>query len=218
MSFGEAISEGSSIERLLLRLNGNSNDSSGNGNNGTDTQIAYSLANGRFNEGALFNRALSSRIVIGTSSTLQPATALTFSMWIKIRNMPAAYCAIGGNTLSGQARGYLWDLSPAGVVIYIGNGGWGAVNIGVPALNTWAYIVGTWDGATVRGYMNGKLMGTASRTSILYSSCGFSLGNYYNITTAANMFDGFMDEVRVRARALTHQEIQKEYTNGLGMF
>jgi len=44
------------------RLNGNSNDASGNGNNGTDTNITYSQANGVLNGGAGFASDFNSRI------------------------------------------------------------------------------------------------------------------------------------------------------------
>ena len=41
MTLGEYIGAGSATTKLLLHLNGNSTDSSGNGNNGTDTDVLY---------------------------------------------------------------------------------------------------------------------------------------------------------------------------------
>lgn len=219
MSLGEGISEGSSVERLLLHLNGNSNDDSGNGLNGIDTSITYSKLYGKFNEGALFARSSYSRIVVGTSAILQPTTALTFSFWMKINTMPASYCGIGGDTLSGFARGYLFDIAIGyGVGFQVGNGSWGKIWAPMPSTNQWNYYVGTWDGSLVKLYVDAKYIGQASKTSIVYTGCGFSLGNYYSNTTKAIMFDGYMDEVRVRSRALSPQEIQKEYTNSLGRY
>lgn len=221
MGFGEAISEGASVERLLLPMNGHSNDASGNGLNGSDSNISYSLANGRFNEAAFFNRSLGASIVIGTSTTIQPTSALTFSMWIKIRNMPTSYCSIGGNDLSGWQRGYNFSIGPSGIVWHIGNGTWGKVQTsGFSMINDgkWHYLVGTWDGSLAKLYIDANLIGQATKTSIVYTSCGFSLGNYYTNTTANIMFDGYLDEVRIRAIALTAAEIQKEFTNALGRF
>jgi hypothetical protein len=220
MSLGEGISEGSSVERLLLHLNGNSNDDSGNGLNGNDTYIVYGKVYGKFNEGALFTRTSSSMIVIGTTTILQPTTALTFSMWINIRNMPASYCGIAGDTLSGFARGYLYDINTTTLNFYVGNGTWGNVGVTVSTINDgkWHFLCGTWDGSLIKLYVDAKYIGQASKTSIVYTGCGFSLGNYYSNTTYTNMFDGYMDEVRVRSRALSPQEIQKEYTNALGRY
>ena len=54
-TLGEYLGAGASTTKLLLHLNGKSTDSSGNGNNGTNSNITYSLANGKFGQGAGFN-------------------------------------------------------------------------------------------------------------------------------------------------------------------
>jgi len=61
------------------RLDGNSNDASGNGNNGTDTAITYSQANGILNGGAGFNGSTS---FISLPNTLPDLTTFTISFWI----------------------------------------------------------------------------------------------------------------------------------------
>lgn len=61
------------------KFNGNSNDYSGNGYNGTDSNIAYSQANGRLGQGAGFN-GLSSSIVTPTID-YNSSKKLTISFW-----------------------------------------------------------------------------------------------------------------------------------------
>ena len=70
MSLGEYNGAGSGTTKLLAHLNGNSNDSSGNANNGSDTNITYSLANGKLGQGAGFNGS-SSLIDYGNPASLQ---------------------------------------------------------------------------------------------------------------------------------------------------
>lgn len=71
------------------RLNGNSNDASGNGNNGTDTVITYSQANGRLNQGAGFNGS-SSGISIVDNSALTPTSSGTIIVFVKPTVLPAS--------------------------------------------------------------------------------------------------------------------------------
>lgn len=88
--------------KLLLHLNGNSTDSSWNWNNWTDTAITYSLANGKFWQGAWFN-GTSSRISLGTAIAMP--TDLTFSCWVKHTN-----------TTSYQS--YIWDWNSTGTSVW----------------------------------------------------------------------------------------------------
>ncbi len=91
MSLGEFIP--SSNTKLLLHLNGSSADSSGLGNSGTDTAITYSLANGKFGQGAGFNGS-SSKILYDNSTSLTIAgsgSSITLSCWIKIDNSSTNY-------------------------------------------------------------------------------------------------------------------------------
>ncbi len=81
----------------LFHLNGNSNDALG-GNNGTDTDITYSVADGKFGQGALFN-GTTSKIVSANSA---PSTNQTLSCWFKQ----------GGST-GGEQNLITWDDASA---------------------------------------------------------------------------------------------------------
>ena len=200
----------------LDESSGNASDSVGSNtltNNGTATYTT-----GKINNAATLVRSSSQYLDGGTTSSLQPASALTFSMWIKINNKPVSYCAIGGDTLSGQQRGYLFDMATVGntLAFQIGNGTWGVVST-TYTTGVYIHIVGVWDGSTVTLYKNGVSVGTpVSKASITYTSSGFSLGRYYNDSTSANMFDGQIDEVGIWSRALTSTEVTELYNSGNG--
>ncbi len=65
------------------RMEGNSNDSSGNGNNGTDTSMTYNLASGKFGQGASGDGTLGFFSANGLLTTLATSTTGTISFWAK---------------------------------------------------------------------------------------------------------------------------------------
>jgi len=71
----------------LWHLDGNSNDSTANGGNGTDTSISYSSVNGYFNQGAGLNGS-TSKISINNNAILTPANAITIGFWMKPSGAP----------------------------------------------------------------------------------------------------------------------------------
>ena len=97
------------------KLNGNSNDYSGNGNNGTDTNIAYSQA--KLSQGAVFNGS-SSRIDITDNSTLDINGSIGISFVIKVK-LAVAYGVV---LVKGQESGtnrvnYNVDLGADGLTL-----------------------------------------------------------------------------------------------------
>jgi hypothetical protein len=197
------------------KLDGNSNDSVGS-LNGTDTSVTYGLSYGIINQGAQLLRSFTSRILFGTSASLQPGSAMSMSMWINIASAPASFCAIGGNNVYGQARGYLFDMDTTNLAFQVGDGAWGKVTT-TYTTGAWIHLVGTWDGSTVTFYKNGSSAGTALKGAITYTSCGMTVGNYYTDATSANMFDGSVDEIGVWNRALTSGEVTTLYNGGSGL-
>jgi len=80
------------------------------------------------------------------------------------------------------------------------------------ALSTtyWQHLVGTYDGANVRFYLDGVLEATTACTTGI-----MNVGNYFGIgagySGTVNYFDGKIDHVKVWQRALSATEIKVEY-------
>ena len=78
----------------------------------------------------------------------------------------------------------------------------------------WSHLAATYDGATMRLYMNGALVSSQARTGAIATSAnplqigGDSLYGQY--------FNGNIDEVRIYNRALTQAEIQADMNTPLG--
>jgi len=88
------------------------------------------------------------------------------------------------------------------------------------AANTWAFLVGTYDGQTVRIYMNGALKYTDSFASP--GPTGGATSNLY-IGDDADLFANFrewqgkIDQVGIWNRALTSDEVSQLYNSGNGL-
>lgn len=90
-----------------------------------------------------------------------------------------------------------------------------AVGGSVPA-GVWSHVAGTYDGTTMRAYVNGVQVGTFARSAtsipLLTGTSALAVGADYNGSTAAEFFDGQMEEVRLYNRALTANELLTQYT------
>src|SRR5262249_38051246 len=74
-------------------------------------------------------------------------------------------------------------------------------------LNTWTFLVGTYDGATMKLYVNGALAASRSMTGAVVSSTDpLRIGGDWS----HEMFTGLIDNVRVYNRALSATEIQRD--------
>ncbi|MCK4553441.1 LamG domain-containing protein, partial [Candidatus Parcubacteria bacterium] len=81
--------------------------------------------------------------------------------------------------------------------------------------NEWHHIVGSYDGTTMKVYIDGVLEDTNTDFSgnLPTNSGNVRIGADYQ-TTAANFFDGLIDEARIYNRALSADEIGELYRAG----
>lgn len=208
------------------KLNGNSTDSSGNGNNGTDTSITYSQANGRFGQGAGFNSS-SSKIALGNSSTLIIPNGGTISAWIKLdtttsRNVIMArwfpvlfnnehyYFEARNNGSGMKASVFLMESYGSSVAA--------TQCIGTTILGTdWVNVIMTYDKSNIKIYVNGELDGTTAFTSTLTTSTANTFIGNDNLNSDRT-FNGSIDEVIVENVAWSAEKVKKYYSQSKGRF
>jgi hypothetical protein len=212
MSLGEFIP--SSNTKLLLHLNGNSTDSSGNNNNGTDTNITYSQANGKFGQGAWWNGS-NSRMYI--SSFTQVGGNATWSWWMKRAGSGSrsnswiigswetqldllVYVLASDSKLTVQICGSSGFATPSALT----NGVW--YNFTVVRNGTSAYL-----------YQNGKLVNSISGLT-LRSDVGQQIRLGCNNTNDVDAYNGAIDEFIKENYAWTPQQVAKYYTMTKGRF
>ena len=193
------------------KLDGNSNDSV-HSNNGADTDITYSDANGIIHNGAGFNGSTSLISVPYSTSLNSPTTQLSVSAWIKI---PSTQTSIPLIKYVASLSGDYWiNVSPT-VIGCATAGGTGSVNaLADYDLNTWYHVAFTWLSDTLLSlYINGELQGTDNSPGTISSlNYNFELGNY-----PGSEFMGALDEIGLWSRALTPTEITQLYNWGMGL-
>jgi len=104
-----------------------------------------------------------------------------------------------------------------------GAGGWyGVASTNEIPIGQFTHIAGTWDGTTMRLYVNGVLNATSTPGAYPASSgCPFYIGGFFspddgNCQTVAQFFNGLIDEVSQYNRSLTASEIESIYDAGNG--
>ncbi|OQX20370.1 MAG: hypothetical protein BWK80_35775, partial [Desulfobacteraceae bacterium IS3] len=195
-------------------FNGNANDESGNGNNGTENGgLLYE--GGVSGQAASFDGVNDSINLLSVDDELKGLSSLTVSAWVKNRD------AASDSTFMVQhanTRGLRMSLETDGDVQFgvkttaTPNSGsvWALANAssGV-SQNDWTFMMLVWDGAELRGYVNGTLVCTAEvggTFSANTDAATLYLG--YN-TYSKKYFKGLLDDVRIYNRALSPAEIQE---------
>jgi hypothetical protein len=136
--------------------------------------------------------------------------ALTVAGWIKATSWNAGNSDYANVILrKGESNPNCWELhvgtGKASLVLddYDANSYRGNTTL---ATNTWYHVAATWDGATVKIYVNGVLdMTPVSRTGTISTDTRpVYLGGRWGNTDVTN---GSVDDVRFYSRALTQPEI-----------
>jgi hypothetical protein len=110
----------------------------------------------------------------------------------------------GGN---GNLFNYCFFFYSGSIVVGFGNGSsFYNVSIGTPSINTWHHIVGTYDSATLKFYLDGVLANSSGIVQTPYQN-----SDNLNIIQTAYPIDGRVATTRIYNRALTSQEIQQNY-------
>jgi hypothetical protein len=183
-------------------------DSSGHGQNGTISGATWS-ASGK-NGSALSFDGVNDWVTITDSDDLDLTTGMTLEAWVrpmaannwetvilKERMGGLAYALYGGSP-SGPPASY---VTRSGTSDDVGADG----TFSLP-LNAWSHLAATYDGATIRLYVDGSLVSsTPAAGSILQSSNPLRIGGN---AVWGEYFAGLIDEVRIYDRALTQTQIQ----------
>jgi len=206
-------------------FNGNVNDESGNGNNGTPTNISFSQDRfGNNSSAANFpNGNSDAEIIIGNQ--INP-TVFTISAWIKATGQRSN----GFHTIISRINQYD-PLPPNNFEIQVSTPdatystwtGFGGNNQYQPTapgmgfgsgsanLNIWSHLVLTFDGLQGKTYLNGTLIATNTITNYFNPTSILCFGNRYNAPNFEFNWWGDLDDIGIWNVVLNSQEITDLY-------
>ena len=169
-------------------------DASGNGNNGTISGATWTTS-GKYGNALSFNRT-NALVTINNAATLQ----LTSAMTLEGRAYPTTvYSAWQDVIYKGNDNYYLEATSDNSSLPALGIYGFTTLyGVGVLPINTWPHLAATYDGATMRLYVNGVQVSSRAQTGAIVTSTnplqigGDSIYGQY--------FAGRIDEVRIYNR------------------
>jgi glucose/arabinose dehydrogenase/PKD repeat protein len=181
-------------------------DVSGLGNTGVLNSTTTRTTSGKYG-GALVFDGSSAFVSISDAASLDLTSAMTLEAWVYPTRSGAgwgdvvykandAYYLDGSSTNSGfPAAGGTFTASP----LY---------STAALPQNTWSHLAATYDGTTLRLYVNGTQVASKAQTgAIQTSSLPLTIGG--DVPNGQN-YTGRIDEVRVYNRALSVAEIQSD--------
>ncbi|MGQ0701048.1 MAG: LamG-like jellyroll fold domain-containing protein [Panacagrimonas sp.] len=217
---GACFSPSGSGPILWLAGDNNGNDQTGNGHTGV-LGSAVSFATGKVGPAFSFTGVVgpnantpppqfANEVATPDAADLTLSNALTFEAWVRPTTGAIVGRIIDKQLAGGEGNnGYLFDFpfSNTGLVrVIVGNTVVSAVTP-VPG-NVFSHVAATWDGATVKLYVNGVLDNSAVRAAPINPSVRrLAIGTGTN-NAGNTRFTGLIDELKIYDRALSDAEIQ----------
>jgi len=178
-------------------------DSSGNKNDGKLVR-SPEWVDGKFGKALKFDSAKTQKVEIPNSDSFtKVTTAVTMAAWVN----PA-------NTGGWMSFGVKGDITYG---MFIGAGAFvrihysGGTSFDTPAnaikANEWTHVVGTYDGKTVKIYINGDVKAEVNAgAAIPANAATFVIGGTQE---SRDWFSGMIDEYRLYSRGVTADEVKK---------
>jgi hypothetical protein len=179
-------------------------DASGHNNTGTIRSAKWTTE-GKFGNGLVFN-GTNALVTIPDTSWLRLTTAMTLEAWVK----PSRVTNVWRDVIRKGTNDYFLDATSDHNKVPAGGGTfgttktvvWGTASL---AANTWTHLAVTYDGMTLRLYVNGVQVSSQAKTGNLVTSANpLQIGGD---SRYGHYFKGTIDEVRIYNQELLPSEI-----------
>ena len=180
------------------------------GNTGTINGASWT-AQGKFGSALNFDGA-SSWVTVNDSDALDLTGAMTLEAWAYPTVAPGTWTTIALKEAPPGNLAYMMQANPSNhPIAYISTDTQGLQGVEGPqalSLNTWTHLAATYDGATLRLYVNGTVVATQALSGNILTSGGpLRIGGN---SIWGEYFVGTIDEVRIYNRALSQPEIESD--------
>jgi len=189
------------------------NDLSGNGITGVLVNGTSWTSNGKYSVGLSFD-GINDYVSLGNRSVLTPANAITISAWVKTNTNSGAQMIV--SKYSAGANPYQLRIQGSNIRFSVKTTTEGTITTTSSPIpvGQWKYITGTWDGTTMKVYVDGVLASpTLAKTGTMVDNpIDVRIGGSAN---GVLPFNGLIDDVRIYDRALSLSEIVNDMNTPL---
>jgi hypothetical protein len=190
-------------------FNGNANDITTNANNGTVNGATITTDRfGNANSAYSFN-GTNNFIKILSSASIQPTNSISYSCWVYITtNTSTTFFtknySVGNNSYAFEKGNNTFGVTLKGIGGLQDNN---SVN-----LNSWNFLMCTYDGTVLKFYLNGILVQSLNSNLLLtYTSNNLFIGVSNDPSLVVRYFSGKLDDIGIWNRALKQDEITSLY-------
>jgi hypothetical protein len=185
---------------------------------GTEEALSPDWVDGKYGKALSFD-GIGDYVLVSNSPSINiSGNQITVETWIK----PSIVGQIDKwlvKKMAGGDGGYRLGVNNAKIAFQIPNStAWSYALAGTTSLlaNTWYHVIGTYDGSTMRIYVNGALESSMSKTeNVIPVPDNLWIGTW---SSSVGFFNGTIDEVRIYPRALTETEIRKHYQSEVSKY
>jgi len=153
---------------------------------------------------------LNDYVTIPHSNSLNKVTGLTVEAWVYPTDDVTPSQSVVGKSTS-QTQGYIFPRTDDGwksfsFYVHLEGQGWSIISASYPSINAWHHVAATYDGFTMKIYLDGELKATKAVTGTISSNQNpVTIGTQPGFT--GEFFRGSVDEVRIWSRPLDECEI-----------
>jgi glucose/arabinose dehydrogenase len=193
---------------------GTATDASGRGNAGTLSGPVRTT--GRYGGGLSFD-GVNDWVTVADASSLDLTTGMTLEAWVRPAALGSAWRTVVLKEQAGQLAYGLYagtDTGSRPAAHVFTSRDIGLLGPSALPLSTWSHLAMTWDGLTVRVYVNGtQVSSSALAGTAVTSGSPLRIGGN---SVWPEWFSGVIDEVRVYSRALNAAEIATDRDTAVG--
>ena len=189
-------------------------DSTANLRNGTPTAVTF--GNTTCSVPGLTSAAFNGSTSKITTTYNPSGAAFSVEAWVNLNNLTQGSSPdiIANSVTSSANTGFVLQITGSQAQFYVGNGTTNAnvlTSTGAIPATGWVYLVGTYDGTTVRLYVNGVQSGTGSALAGSMAAGATNIGIGFNPSANTDFFAGLIDQVAVYTSTLSQARITAHY-------